>query len=477
MKPLREKSRRHVALKEGADLAGFRRAVRTLVADRMPPQDVVWQCACVPELFDAAATSAAPPIGLPRAAADMIDYVVCHRDPERYGLLYALVWRLLHGERELLKVSSDPLVHRLEMMRKTIRRDLHKMHAFLRFRRIEDKHEPDGERFVAWFEPDHFILESTAQFFIDRFRALRWSILTPIGSLHWDRATLTVGPPATRSDAPEGDAFESGWRDYYKSTFNPARVNPAMMRAEMPKKYWKNMPEAASIPHLIHSAPSRVREMIEREAAMPKKRNPEKAVAAMARQAPQSLEELNRIIAASEPLVPGASRAVLGEGPIGASLAFVGEQPGDQEDLAGRPFVGPAGQVLNRALRDAGIDRAQAYMTNAIKHFKFSMRGKRRIHERPTVGEIKHYRWWLMDELAFVKPRLTIALGATAAQALADKPVSVTRERGPVQFGDRAGFITIHPSFLLRLPDAAAQEDAYRDFVRDLRAAKELAGA
>jgi DNA polymerase len=148
----------------------------------------------------------------------------------------------------------------------------------------------------------------------------------------------------------------------------------------------------------------------------------------MADAEPKSLEELNRIIAASEPLVPGATRAVLGEGPIGAPIAFVGEQPGDQEDLQGRPFVGPAGQLLNTAMGEAGIDRDATYVTNAVKHFKFEQRGKKRIHQKPTAGEVKHYRWWLDKELGFVMPRLTVALGATAGRALTGRDVT-NRER------------------------------------------------
>ena len=158
-------------------------------------------------------------------------------------MLYRLVWRIRHGERALLDVPSDPLVHRLERMARTIRRDLHKMHAFLRFRRVERR---GWGAFVAWFEPEHFILEATAQFFIDRFGSLDWTILTPIGSMRWDRVALVFGPPARRADAPTSDRFEEGWREYYESVFNPARVNPRAMRAEMPKKYWRNMPEAAS---------------------------------------------------------------------------------------------------------------------------------------------------------------------------------------------------------------------------------------
>lgn len=463
---------RIIGLSPGADLAGFRQAARRLVADAVVPGEVVFEASAQAGLFAPAMVDDAPPLVLPRAAADLIELVVCHRDPERYALLYQMVWRLLHGERMLLEVHSDPLVHRLEMMRKAIRRDLHKMHAFLRFRRVEGA----DERYAAWFEPDHHIVEATAQFFVDRFRALTWSIFTPDASLHWDRQRLTVGPGGRIGDAPSADQFEDGWLGYYESTFNPARLNQTAMRAEMPKKYWRNMPEARAIPGLVESAPARVRAMIEKEAAMAVRRDPQKAVAAMSRQEPQTLAELNAIIAAAEPLVPGAPRAVLGEGPVPADIAFVGEQPGDQEDIEGRPFVGPAGQLLDRAMAQAGIDRTGAYLTNAVKHFKFEQRGKRRIHQKPTTGEVKHYRWWLMKELDFVRPKLVVALGATAALSLTGKAMAVTRSRGPARFGDHNGYLTVHPSYLLRLPDETERARAYQQFVADLRRVHEIAG-
>jgi uracil-DNA glycosylase family protein len=351
------------------------------------------------------------------------------------------------------------------------------MHAFLRFRRLEAAN--GGERFIAWFEPDHYIVEAVAEFFVDRFRGMVWSILTPVGSLHWDCQRLTVGPPGRRADLPDGDGFEAGWTHYYESTFNPARLNPGLMRKEMPVRYWRNLPEAKSISRLIQTAPARVEEMIRQEAAMgaamANKRNPDKAVAAMAGQNPQSLAELNRIIAAAEPLVPGATRAVLGEGPIGASIAFVGEQPGDQEDLQARPFVGPAGQLLGGALETAGIDRRRVYVTNAVKHFKFEQRGKRRIHQKPTTGEVKHYRWWLLKELEFVHPGLIVALGATAALALTGKSVTLSQVRGEARFDDRPGYVTVHPSYLLRLPDEEAKRTAYAAFLGDLRQIAALA--
>ena len=190
---------------------------------------------------------------------------------------------------------------------------------------------------------------------------------------------------------------------------------------------------------------------------------------------PKTLDDLNAVIAASKPMVPGAGQAVLGEGPVGASIALVGEQPGDQEDRQGRPFVGPAGQLLDRALSDAGLDRRRVYVTNAVKHFKFEQRGKRRIHQKPTAGEVKHYRWWLDQELKLVHPKLVVALGATAVLALAGKPLPIARFRGPADFHGRAGFITMHPSYLLRMPERSARDEAYREFVRDLQRIRKLA--
>jgi uracil-DNA glycosylase family protein len=185
--------------------------------------------------------------------------------------------------------------------------------------------------------------------------------------------------------------------------------------------------------------------------------------------APRSLAELNRAIVASEPLMPGAGRAVLGEGPANSEIAFVGEQPGDQEDIQGRPFVGPAGRLLDRALEEAGIERKKVYITNAVKNFKYQMRGKRRIHQKPTAGEVKRYRWWLDTELDLVRPKIVVALGSTAALALAGRSLAIGRNRGEVRFGERRGYVTVHPSYLLRIPEEAAKEDAYRDFVGDLR--------
>lgn len=192
---------------------------------------------------------------------------------------------------------------------------------------------------------------------------------------------------------------------------------------------------------------------------------------------PRSLSELNFLIASSPPPFAGSPRPVFGEGRPGAALALVGEQPGDREDVEGRPFTGPAGQLLDRALEAAGIARKDCYVTNAVKHFKFTERGKRRLHQSPTAGEIAHYRWWLMQELELVAPRAIVALGASAVQGLTGKALPVLRNRGPHEFDGRNGYITIHPSFLLRIPDEAERAKAYEAFVADLIAAKSLAAS
>jgi uracil-DNA glycosylase family protein len=172
-----------------------------------------------------------------------------------------------------------------------------------------------------------------------------------------------------------------------------------------------------------------------------------------------------------------ATQTVFGEGPENADLVFVGEQPGDQEDRAGKPFVGPAGQIFDGALAEAGIDRSRAYVTNAVKHFKFEARGKFRLHKKPNAGEIKICRRWLFAELEALNPVFVVALGATAAQSLLGRPMPVLANRGRVidSAEGRHVFLTVHPSSLLRAPDEAARDQAYADFVRDLKALHALA--
>lgn len=177
------------------------------------------------------------------------------------------------------------------------------------------------------------------------------------------------------------------------------------------------------------------------------------------------------------PLYLNATHVVPGEGAARAPLMLVGEQPGDQEDLAGKPFVGPAGRVLDRGLGDAGIARAQVFVTNAVKHFKHEMRGKRRLHKKPNAYEIERCKWWLDLERALVKPSVIVALGATAARSLVGRPVTIAASRAdPIPLSDATLLVTIHPSALLRIRDADERQMEYREFVADLKRAKLLSG-
>jgi probable DNA metabolism protein len=460
-----------VALTEPDGFEEFREAARGLIAAEISPADVVWHATTEADLFGQSPPQPPDPKPISVAAGfvTLARDAICHRDPERFALLYALLWRLTHGERSLLLVATDPLVHRLRLMQKSVQRDTHKMTAFVRFRRVTDD---AGERYVAWFEPEHHILRRVSSFFVDRFAGMRWSILTPQGSMHWDLASLSFGPALDKSQAPRGDDLEDWWRSYYRSTFNPARANPTLQRAEMPKKYWHNLPEAPLIPDLLAGARHRTERMIAAAPIAPRDApgwRPTMPPTLAANTLDAIRAEANACRRCS--LWRDATQMVFGEGPPDAPVVFVGEQPGDQEDLAGKPFVGPAGQMFHRALAEAGIDRARVYVTNAVKHFKHEPRGKHRIHKTPNNAEIDHCRWWVEGELNLIRPRLTVALGGTAARALTGRSVTIARERGRLLTlsHDRAGLITVHPSYLLRLPDQAAQAVEYRRFVDDLR--------
>ena len=456
---------RVVSLADEDDFEGWRDAARTLAQARVPASEIVWQIGDAPaDLFgdEAVLPSAAPrPLKVPRAFLDLAQTVVLHADRERFALLYAL----LAGDPRRIDDQADPLVRRLEGMAREVRRDIHKMRAFVRFREVQDE---AGTRYVAWFEPEHHIVRANARFFVDRFASMRWSILTPELSLHWDCETLAEGPGATKADAPGDDPVEDVWKTYYASIFNPARLKTGMMLKEMPRKYWKNMPETALVKELVATARQRETGMVAKART---------AIGGNIEAAWQALRDEAAGCTRCH-LHKHATQTVFGEGPVDARMMFVGEQPGDQEDLAGKPFVGPAGQMFDRAIGAAGIDRATVYVTNAVKHFKFEPRGKRRIHSKPDAGEIQACRWWYEQERLLVKPALTVALGATAARQMLGKVVTITAARGrllELPDGGR-GWVTIHPSFLLRLPDKSLAEDEFAAFVEDLKGAAKALG-
>ena len=476
---------RHLVRLDGeTDFAGWRDAARRLATNDVPPEDVAWQVE--PDSGRDSGLPACPPnahLVVPREFVERAETAICHSDPERFSFLYRLLWRQ-RSEPKLLSIATDPDMRRLEAMEKSVRRDIHKMRAFLRFRKIR---EGTDEHYVAWFEPEHFIVERNADFFVRRFTGMRWTILTPHASADWDGARLAIGPGAGKRDAPTEDDAEELWRTYFESIFNPARLKVKAMQKEMPKKYWRNLPEASLIADLIAGADKAASAMIARMPTTPAPHHakvqarhwpaPRPADADHSESA-DTIPELRKVAKGCRrcPLWRDATQTVFGEGPENAEVIFVGEQPGDQEDLAGKPFVGPAGKVFDSILDEAAIDRRKTYVTNAVKHFKFEPRGKRRIHSKPNAGEIQACRWWLDKELDLIKPKLVVALGATAAQSLLGKAVPITKMRGEVierEDGLRI-FLTIHPSFILRIREPEDKEAEREQFLKDMRKVKQL---
>ncbi len=292
---------------------------------------------------------------------------------------------------------------------------------------------------------------------------------------------MSFGPGGKKADVPADDALEESWRIYFSSIFNPARLKVEAMRSEMPKKYWRNLPEAELIPSLIRGAKQAEDDMLERQSTQPPARHKRQAGKAEITTEQAEIISLADARAAIQgcqrcPLYENATQAVFGEGPQTADIMFVGEQPGDQEDLAGKPFVGPAGKVFDAAVTQAGIDRKSVYVTNAVKHFKFEPRGKRRIHQKPNTSEVQACKFWLNLERAFVRPKLVVALGATAATSLLGKTATISKLRGePIQLEDGAWLmVTVHPSYLLRIPDPEAAAIERERFVDDLVRIKNL---
>jgi uracil-DNA glycosylase len=436
------------------------------------------------ELFEPTVPPLEPPHGtfnVPAKFVELAEVAILHRNPERFALLYRLLWRL-RKNHDLLDIATYPDVAEVAAMAKAVRRDEHKMHAFVRFREVGREQK---SHFVAWFEPEHHIVELAAPFFARRFADMPWSILTPDVCAHWDGHAVSITPGVAKSEAPTADRLEETWRRYYASIFNPARLKVQAMSKEMPRKYWRNLPEASLIKPLIEDAGRTASAMIANAATEPHKpqKRPEPPEVndkanEMARKRVDDIETLREEAADCRacPLYKNATQTVFGEGQQTARIMLVGEQPGDKEDLAGKPFVGPAGQMLDRALEEAGIDRRKVYVTNAVKHFKFVPRGKIRLHQKPNTPEIKACRQWYERELAAIKPDLVVAMGATAAQSVFGKITPINKNRGrPIDLEDGTrALVTVHPSYLLRLPDAEAKAREYQRFVDDLKIAAAL---
>lgn len=489
--------------------ASWRVKARELLEGGVSPEDLIWRDRSCgqEELFGEVA-----PVPMrvrelnftvPKAFFPLAETVACHSAENRWALLYRILWRLTHGkERQLLFVSTDDDIRRASYLAKEVRRDCHKMRAFVRFRKVGES-ESGREQFVSWFEPMHHIVRYNAPFFQKRFTGMDWSILTPDECAHWDGEILSFSEAVSPQEAPNGDALEELWRSYYKSIFNPSRLKLKAMQAEMPVKYWKNLPEAPLIQELAVKASIRRDRMMERETKAPtpapkslylQRLHHQNTVPAVretdAVSMPETLEEMRELASCCRacPLWDRATQTVFGEGNPDAEVMIIGEQPGDQEDLAGRPFVGPAGQLLNEALREAGLDREALYVTNAVKHFKWKPagaikggRGPRRLHDKANLAERKACRPWLLGEIARVKPRVLVTLGNTAAESVIRPGFRILKERGEVTGPNEIGFegriiATVHPSYLLRLRDGDERNAARERWIEDLKIAADALG-
>jgi DNA polymerase len=488
-----------VALRSVTDWAGFSRAIRALQVAGVAPQQVRWRVGAaaatdlfdgnVDEVLDAHAMPEAAPLTLPKSFVGEAREVFLHSDEDRLPLLHRMALDIAADVR----AWSDPLQGdrpRFDRLLREVRREIHKMHAFVRFRRIDPSESesfdagparsPDeaAVRHVAWFEPAHAIVEAAAPFFARRFASMRWAILTPRVSVAWDGVALAFGEGASQADCPPPDAGEALWLDYYRSIFNPARLKVAMMKKEMPVRFWKNLPEASTIGALIAEAPARSRGMIDRGGAQRLRRRGSAdapGVGAVAEAPPaRDVDDLRRLAARCRdcPVAERTTQTVFGEGNPSARLMIVGEQPGDQEDLRGRPFQGPAGQLLHDAFRQLGWNAGELYLTNAVKHFHHELRGKRRIHKTPGQQEAAACLHWLEAEIESVQPRAIVALGATAARSLLGRDVGVLANHGQWMTRDDGVPVLIcrHPASILRA-DPAGQAALRAQWIETLHAA------
>lgn len=486
-----------VTLANETDFEGWRHAARVLLSQSVAPEYIQWNIGNQshglfdnPEYIVTSTQPSTPSINLPqaslqvtpasqynvpRAFIDMCRKVILHSDPMRFALLYRLLWRL-QVHPKLLQVSFDSDVAKAQAMIKAVRRDLHKMKAFVRFKEIVMQ---DGtSEFIAWFEPSHHIVEASSSFFTGRFTNMRWSILTPKVCMHWDGQQINYSAGANKRDAPSDDIGEDLWRVYYRNIFNPARLKVPAMLAQMPKKYWHNLPEAPLIAELIASASQRTVNMIAAQPTEPQRKvvkylakKEDKRAFTQSKQMTNALHEVNQTMLHSYnyPLAVHATQAVLGVGPLLSSVMIIGDQPEEQDDLAGQPLLGPAGQWLNQALQAANLKRSEIYLTHVLKHFKFKLQGRRRVGLMANMADIKPYVPWLLAEIAIIKPRLIVAFGELVARALVGESLNVAIGSGRIlKYQDAQLLLIDHPVLMMATKDKAIGQQCYESFVRDL---------
>ena len=441
----------------------WRTKARQLLAEKVLPHNIHWKCEEFEFSFgeEFRLRPITKEFTLPREFVETAMSVSAYRDDSTWDLLYRIAWRLLYEDRKLLEITIDPEVRELMARRHSVGRDIHKMHAFVRFREI--KNEEDSI-FMAWHRPDHRILRLAIPFFKDRFNGMNWVIMTEDESVAWNKKELTFLPGIGKVELPP-DEKEELWKTYYSSIFNPARVKVNMMKKEMAVRYWDTMPETQLISSLLDEASNRVKKF---EEANPMMRRIEYN---------SSLSEIHEtmkkcqscgICAESHGPVPGV-------GPFDAKLAIIGEQPGHQEDLAQIPFIGPAGQELARALEKVQIERRDIYLSNAVKGFKWDKGSIERKHRTANSKEISACRPWLQNELNLIKPKILVCLGRLAAQSVVGKLIKLEDLRGrffSTPLCDKT-IVLPHPASILKIKDPEEQELSRQSFWREMQMVKD----
>jgi probable DNA metabolism protein len=460
-----------------ANFEQWRNTARALLAQGLRPDQVQWSDDEGAGLFDArdSVSSSTQPTSTLRIARELLqqlELASCHCSERRYALLYKILWRWQQGERDAFSPADEDGAE-LTAMIKAIKREEHDMHAYVRFR---ERSDDAGPRFVAWYEPTHDVLKRVGPHFAQRMGKASWMIATPRATLAWDGQSLQLAGPLPAPPSRLQDPGEALWLSYYRSIFNPARVNMRLLQSHIPSRHWKNLPEGELVPEMVKQAHAGARKIGQFEAVGRRKGStiPIAADDAQPRRPDKGkLDECRRC-----ELWERATQAVPGKGATHARIMLVAEQPGDQEDLAGEPLVGPAGKLLDAALAAAGVERQSLYLTNAVKHFGWELRGKRRIHKTPTQRNVDACHGWLEEELAKVGPKVVVTLGATALKAVTGlKQAKLGEMLGPAMLveGRQIG-ATYHPSFVLRVTDEEGKKKAFDALVDALQLAARLAG-
>lgn len=398
-------------------------------------------------------------INVPRDFMNDALMVSCFRDPSTWSLLYRIAFRIVFEDHDLLKDPMDSDVMEFYKRQRLVSRDVHKMKAFVRFKEVDTE---DGKVYMAWHRPDHRITRLAAGFFKDRFNGMKWIIMTEDETINWDGEHLSFTAGVPEHEAKLIDEKEDLWKTYYRAIFNPARIKVSAMKKELPVRHWKTLPETELITSLLDEAPERLKEFYDSQRAN---------TSQIKRKFP-TLSAMNASLEKCRAcgICEKANGPVFGEGPSQAKMVFVGEQPGDEEDLKKRPFIGPAGKVLNEGLLQANIHREEAYLTNAVKGFKWLPKSHMRWHKGASLAEVATCRPWLKQELELVKPEILVCLGRTAAHSVLGKMVKIEDVRGKffeTSFA-RKTIVLPHPAAILRTP-IEEQSEALNRFHEELK--------